>query len=249
MYVKFLITNLVVLFIPGFFKRILLNMLGHKMEKGSKLGFSIVCGNTQLLLKGGASIGHFNLLNCNRFFVGENSRVGHLNIFRGFFHIRCSTKSAIGNCNNFVNGGKGFVFQCPTFTIGSHSNITSTHYLDLTSSIILRRNVVVGGRGTQVWTHGFQHFDNGVERFRVDGGVLIEDGVYLGARVTINPGVIIAKNVSVGAGAIVSKNLVENSMYVSQALRVLEKDKAKFLDNYSQVSIGNAALKAFVRKI
>jgi maltose O-acetyltransferase len=52
--------------------------------------------------------------------------------------------------------------------------------------------------------------------------VIIEDNVWIGARVIILPGVTIGKGSTIGAGAVVSKNIPPYSVAVGNPARVVK---------------------------
>ena len=53
--------------------------------------------------------------------------------------------------------------------------------------------------------------------------IVVEDGCWIGANVTILPGVRIGKGTVVGAGSIVVHNLDENSVYVGNPARKIKQ--------------------------
>ena len=245
---KLLILNFSVIVFPNFMKRVLLNMLGHEIEKGARVGIVLIGERCQLKMSKGALLGSFNILACNMVVLGENAKIGKFNYFKGLFDVNMDTSTAIGNFNQFTNGGALIVKGKTKISLARFSNITSSHYFDLTSEIEIGTNSVVGGKATQFWTHGFQHFQKGEIRYRVDGGISLGDGVYLGARVTINPGVKIEDSVSVGAGAVVAKNLSQECMYVSQPLREIDVSKELFFKKYELVELPNKSILSCKRR-
>lgn len=244
---KFFVQIIAFLF-PRRIKNCILNILGHDIDSSAKLGFFLARSGTKLVAKRGAKIGHFNYFSCDEVYVDSFSNIGIGNVFKGHFSVHLSQSSSVGNFNKFINGGESLVQDMSKFSIDRNSNITSSHYLDMTGSIKIGQNTVVGGRESQFWTHGFQHFNNGKERCRIDGDIIIEDGVYLGSRVTINPSVHISTGVSLGAGAVVSGNLDEKCLYVSQPLRKIPVSEYSFRHRYKRVDLKGRKNHAYVKK-
>ena len=229
---KFIFQNVVTIFMPSILKIKILNLIGHSISRKSKIGPVILGRSTKLSLHEGAFIGGFNLLSCHSLELKQDSFIRRFNTFQGEFTVKLNKQASIGNFNRFVNSSFELEKSKPELKLGVSSNLTSKHYFDMTESIIIGRNTVIGGRGSQFWTHGFQHFNKGTSRFRVDGAIQIGDGVYIGSRVLFNPGVIVSDSVSLGSGAIVSKDLLHPGLYVSQQLRCLEVSEESFLKKY-----------------
>lgn len=229
---KFIFQNVVTIFMPSILKVKILNLMGHSISRKSKIGPVILGKSTKLSLHEGTIIGGFNLFSCYLVELKQDSFIRRFNTFQGVFSVKLDKQASIGNFNRFVNSSRELQVSKSEFKLGVSSNLTSKHYFDMTASIIIGRNTVIGGGGSQFWTHGFQHFNKGKSRFRVDGAIQVGDGVYIGSRVLFNPGVTVSDSVSLGAGAIVSKDLSEPGLYVSQQLRCLEVSEESFLKKY-----------------
>ena len=212
-----------VIFLPSFLLRFWLRFLGHQIGKNSKIGFSIIITDKIELLEN-AKIGHFNFIAIPFFSLDKNSSIKHFNIFKGPFNLLMKEESRIANQNFLTRAKKGITYGESSFELGMNSNITSKHFLDLTKSITIGSNTVLGGRSTQIWTHGYVHKELGSIRLRIDGEVIIGNNVYIGSNCFINPGVTIANAISIGGGTSVATNLLNKGMYVSQKLRFIEQD-------------------------
>lgn len=229
---RFLFHNIVGLFFPRILKIYVLNLFGHSLHKTCKIGVVVLGPNVKLILDEGCQIGHFNYLNCNHFKMLHQARIGSCNFFIGFFSIVMKDYSSLGNFNKFRNGGETTIVNSSRFEIGYKSNITSYHYLDMTCDIVIGSQVVIGGRDSQFWTHGFQHFDNGIVRYRVDGAIFIGDGCYLGSRVVVNPSTKLANSISIGAGASIAGTIINPGLYVPTPLRYIDINKESFENRY-----------------
>lgn len=229
---KLLIQNIISLFLPSFIKIFFLNLIGHTIDKRAKIGPVILGRTVKLNLSKGTSIGAFNIFVCHEVCLKNDTFIRRFNTFQGAFDLLLNKQTAIGNFNRFTNGGRELVSSKSIFSLGEFSNLTSKHYFDLTESIVIGSNTVIGGSSSQFWTHGFQHFNKGQVRHRVDGAITIGDGVYIGSRVLFNPGVKVKDSISIGAGAIISGSLSVPGTYVSQPLRFIEVNERKFYEKY-----------------
>ena len=230
--IKNFIQNLVIWCVPFWFKNVILNALGHCISRRAKIGFIVIRGETRLILSEGSRIGSFNVFSCNTVELQAASFIRRGNSFSGRFNILLGEGASIGNLNRFIRGKGHEGGQVSVFSLGTRANITSGHYFDLTSSIQMGRNTVAGGVFSQFWTHGFRHLNLGDRRIRVDGAIVIGDGVYIGSKVVFNPGVRVASEVAVGSGAVVAKDLLSPGLYVCQRLRHITLDDDNFLARY-----------------
>lgn len=109
--------------------------------------------------------------------------------------------------------------------LGENSLITHKHMIDITDIVTIDNNVVLGGRPSELWTHGFDIYRN-----MITGPITIGNDIYIGSRCTIYQNVYIHDNVVVGASTCVSKNINEKGFYVSNQL--LRKGDVKKYKQY-----------------
>lgn len=201
----------------------LLKLMGHKISMSAKIGMSLVY-SPKLNLGKGAKIGHFNFLKVNQVKLGEKSYIKHFNYLKGPFSLILEDTSGITYQNRIRRSYAPISYGEATLYLGKNSIIVSNHILDITRSIIIGDNSILAGLGTQIWTHGYYHADEGPDRVRIDGEVHIGNNVYVGSRCVFNPGVKIGNAIHIGAGSVVSKDLEKPGMYVGQALRYLDNN-------------------------
>jgi len=219
---RLIIINLTILFIwIPYLRNRMLNALGFELSMQSKIGLSLILCS-KVVLKKQARIASFNLFKCSSVLLGEKCCIGKMNVFQGAFHIRLQHSSHIGNFNLFKNSGLKAIPAVSTFSLGKDANITSSHYVDLSCNVTIGENSVVGGRSSTFWTHGFVHFNKGVDRPIKLADILIKEGAYIGSNCVINPGAIIESDINIGAGSSVSGHLIEPGLYVNSALRYIE---------------------------
>lgn len=172
---------------PSKLKNKLLNLFsGVSINKDSYIGFSYI--------------------DANIITVEKNAKIKHLVRMKGLHSAYLKQGSYIGNHNSFYCnaslGDKG------SFTLGRGSLLVRQNALDLTSNISIGDNVVIGGYGSQFWTHGFDVFRN-----RIQGGIHIADDVYVGSSTIFNLGTKICSYVSIGAGSVVSRTITDSGFY------------------------------------
>lgn len=220
---RLLTSAFVIALLPSILCRPILRLLGHKIGKQAKLGFSLVLTN-HLTLQGTARIGHFNLLFVRRISMRRGAYLGRRNIIHGPISIALAERAAIGNNNKIVRGPLGHVSTGPaSLRLGELSKITSEHRLDCTRSIHIGAFSTIAGTACQLWTHGYVHDDSGPGRYRIDAPIQIENNVYIGSACIINAGVSIKDGVMIGSGTTVASDLTEPGLYVSAPVRALPK--------------------------
>lgn len=96
-------------------------------------------------------------------------------------------------------------------SIGSDCFINSDMLFDLSADINIGNNVVIGGRGTEFWTHSYT-----LDRKITTSEISIGNNIYFGSGCLVNKGVSIASNNTIGAKTVVSKIVdTENNIVVS----------------------------------
>ena len=220
---KSVITGFITLLLPSTVAVVFLRVMGHKMGKNVKIGFSFLKVN-HISIGNDTIIGNFNAFFNERLVLEESVKIGYLNFFKGPFDLMLEDFSAIGNKNYFTRGKKGVTYGNSELKLGTWTKITVGHHLDLTRSILFGEYSILAGIRSQLWTHGYYHAESGKERVRIDGSINIGDNVYVGSGCIINPGVNIANAIHVGSGTVVSKTLTAPGMYVGQGLRHIKKD-------------------------
>lgn len=148
----------------------------------------------------------FSFINVKHLTVAENAKIKHLVKMKGLESVVLKSNSYVGNHNSFYCNAT--IGDNGHFILGVDSELVRQNALDLTSNITIGDNVVIGGYGTQFWTHGFD-----TQRNRLQGEICIADNVYIGSSTIFNLGVSICSDVSVGAGSVVSKHITTSGFY------------------------------------
>ncbi|MCZ8285582.1 MAG: hypothetical protein O9353_09005 [Bacteroidia bacterium] len=202
----------------------LLNVLGHKIHSGSRIGFSFLWVSGKIVLEEGARVGHFNFIKIDHLQIGKEGYIGKYNKITGPVDIILESTAAIGNSNKLYRAPLGVTYGKAILKLGILSKITGNHRIDCTRSITMGNYSILAGHNSQLWTHSYTHDKEGPGRFRVDGEIGIGNNVYIGSMSVINAGVEIADKIVVGSNSSVSKSLLEQGTYVSQPLRFIPFD-------------------------
>jgi len=125
--------------------------------------------------------------------------------------LRCGIRIGDGAC---INGRTGF-FGSGMVEIGRGSwiGLNNSFYTTRLASISIGANCDIGP--DVAFIPGSHAIGSNIRRAGTGkgGDIIIEDGCWIGARVTILGGVRIASGSIVGAGALVNKDVPGNSIY------------------------------------
>jgi acetyltransferase-like isoleucine patch superfamily enzyme len=189
-------------------------LAGYRISYDSRIGwFNFIDVKEAQIIEG--RIGHFNIIRCRTLKMSPGSRIDKFNHVKNPHTITLGKNSIIGTRNHFVGTRPGLTpfKEYENIIIGQETIITVGHLFDLSDTITLGDNITFGGRGTEVWTHGFD-----LNHVKIQAPVIIGDDVYVGSRCMIIQGVEICGHVSLGAGTVVPKSIVEPGFYVSSQL-------------------------------
>lgn len=218
-----LLTAATILCLPSLLVGPVLRLMGHRIGRGCRFGFSLILTDG-LLLKNRVKIGHFNFLGVRSLLMRDDAYIGRTNIVYGPLDVIMGRRSCIGNSNKVTRGVQDLVtVGQAALKLGGLSSITAGHRVDCTTGVRLGNFTTVAGVGSQIWTHGYIHDTQGPGRYRIDGKVDIGNNVYVGSGCIISMGVRIASGAIVGAGVTVARNLDEPGLYVSAAIRQLPR--------------------------
>jgi UDP-3-O-[3-hydroxymyristoyl] glucosamine N-acyltransferase len=221
--------------LPSRLAVLLLRLIGHKVKPRVKIGFSLLLVD-RLYLDENSDIGHFNLVSCRRIVLRQAARIGNMNVVLGPVSVWLGNGSKLGNRNQIRRAKPPVTYGSAMLKMGKVSAITASHIVDCTRSVILGNYSTVAGQGSQIWTHGYYHCAEGIDRFRVDGRICLGNNVYIGSASVITAGVRIANHVIVGSHSSISKDLDRSGLYVSQPLRYMEYNLETILSKLQPVA-------------
>lgn len=209
--------------LPSRLAVVALRCLGHCIASDARIGLSLLLVE-RLVLRRGARVGHGNVVRVRRLVLDHGARIGRGNLLNGPLSILLKSQAEIGNRNKVLRGPIPTVTYGPaTLKLGKNSKITADHRIDCTQSVMLGCDSILAGSGSQLWTHGYVHEPRGGGRYRVDGPIVIGNSVYIGSASIVTTGVRIANDIIVGAGTTVARSLNEPGMYVSAAMRRVDR--------------------------
>ena len=218
-----ILTAVIILCLPSLLVAPVLRLMGHRIGRGCRFGFSLVLADG-ILLKHRVRIGHFNFLKIRSLLMRDDAYIGRMNMVYGPIDVILGKRSCIGNANKITRGAQDVVTvgRC-ALRLGELSSITANHRVDCATDVRLGDFTTVSGIGSQIWTHGYIHDVQGPGRYRIDGKVEIGNNVYIGSGCIISMGVRITSGAIVGAGVTVARNLDKPGLYVSAAIRHLPR--------------------------
>jgi acetyltransferase-like isoleucine patch superfamily enzyme len=168
------------------------------------------------------SIGHFNVFKVQHLNF-TNSKVRSFNIIQLLWMIDLNG-SFLGKGNK-IYGFKSHDLlpekQC-IFKMGKKSELSGKHFFDVTNSITIGDNVVVGGFNSAFWTHGYDFKRN----FKT-GSIKIGNNVFIGSHSSITHAVEIGNNITIGTRSVITKSIVKSGFYAkfNKMIHISKKEK------------------------
>jgi len=174
-------------------------------------------------------IGHLNVFtHIGRLSIGEHTRIGALNIFRGGDEISIGRYCDILRLNEINSIPEPELLDGKAdakFILGDGSMIGASHKIDFTDRVTMGKRVIFGGRNSSIWTHNRQQTEP----------VEIGDYTYLGSEIRIAPGAIIPAKCIVGMGSVVAKRFTREYWLIAgvPAAEIKELDEdGRFLTEH-----------------
>ena len=190
------ILTLLLMPLPRMFKNPLCKFfLNWRIGEGAKIGLSYIDAE-DVVIGAFTRVGHFNhIRNCSSFVLGQRVVLMNGNKFFG---------------SSFSGNGWSNSIQ-----IDNCAYITSGHFFDIGGGILIEKDVVIGGRESQLWSHSIRIVEGRKELIPCQAKV--SSGAYLGSRVILVCSSI-PSNSLVGAGAVISKSFNESPFGSAQLI-------------------------------
>jgi acetyltransferase-like isoleucine patch superfamily enzyme len=150
----------------------------------------------------GVQIG-LSYIDSNNVEIGDNTRIGHFNIFRELRQLKIGENCYLANFNEIFGARQYDETYTSVFEVGNHVNFMSHHFVDTAGTVSIGDKTTIGGRDTHFWSHTILLLDG--ERTMQPTQVCIGQNTYVGARVTL-VGCSIPEGSMVGAGSVVTKS-------------------------------------------
>jgi acetyltransferase-like isoleucine patch superfamily enzyme len=185
---------------PGFLKRPLYRWLfGYKIGKKVRLGFSVIDAGV-CEIGDEVRVGHLNLIvGVGKLTVGDHAHIGYLNVIRGGDEVSVGRYAEILRMNE-INSIPDPIVVNPTdprFHLGDGAVVTAGHKIDFTDRVEIGRRTILGGRNSSLWTHNRQ-------RTRP---ISVGELTYIGSEIRVAPGGVIPSRCIVGIGSVITGRL------------------------------------------
>jgi acetyltransferase-like isoleucine patch superfamily enzyme len=183
--------------LPSFLKRPCYRLFfGYRIGKRVHVGFTIIDA-ASCEIGDDTRIGHLNvIIGVQALTIGDHVRIGHLNIIRGGDEVNLGRYSELLRLNEINSMREPDVVNPvdPRFSLGAGSIVTAGHKIDFTDRVEIGRRAIIGGRNSSVWTHNRQR----------TLPVSIGDFAYVGSEVRVAPGGCIPSRCIIGIGAVIT---------------------------------------------
>jgi acetyltransferase-like isoleucine patch superfamily enzyme len=181
---------------PSFLKRPCYRILfGYRIGRRVRIGVTILDA-ASCEIGDDARIGHLNLIiGVDNLIIGDHVRIGHLNIIRGGDEVVLGRYSELLRLNEINSIPEPEVVNPvdPKFALGPGSVVTTGHKIDFTDRVVIGRRTIIGGRNSSFWTHNRQKTEP----------ITIGDFAYVGSEIRMAPGASIPSRCIVGIGSVV----------------------------------------------
>lgn len=145
----------------------------------------------------------FSYIGAEQVTLGSGARIGHFNIVRNISTLEFGQRAYIKDFNHIFGCTPVGMHGERSFHLGDDGHIMSRHFFEVGGAITIGKNTLIGGRGTQIYTHSLVARD-GFDAWKV-GEMVIGDGAKVFASAIlvhchIPPGAIVT------AGAVLTKS-------------------------------------------
>lgn len=165
-------------------------------------------------------------------YFGKNSRILSMRSLVGGEFISIGDNTLIGTQAVITAWGTHGVYKfCPSINIGNNVSIGNDCHITSINNILICDNVLMGMKVTITDnSHGSNKFEELIiapvnRKLYSSGPIIIEEGVWIGDKVTILPNTRIGKNSIIGANAVVTGDIPSNSIAVGIPAKVIKTIK------------------------
>ncbi|MDG1475860.1 MAG: hypothetical protein P8Q14_01815 [Vicingaceae bacterium] len=187
-------------------------LLSYKIDYKSKIGcFNVI--NSKNVKISNATIGRFNYIKADHIEMDASSSINKFNRVKNLHTLRLGERSRIFD-RNFIAGSpeevgvEGFDFKEQNVVLGKDTAVNRGNFFDVVRSIIIGDNVVFGGFGAEIWTHGFE-----TDRTMLVGAVEFGNDIFIGSKCIFTKSVKVVDGATVGPGSVVYKSITEKGVY------------------------------------
>ncbi|UTW67157.1 hypothetical protein KFE94_03295 [bacterium SCSIO 12643] len=214
-----LLISVIIAFIPFNKVRIFLyrGLLGFEVDYNSHIGMLNIFRCSQVKISN-ARIGYLNYINVEELILSNGSSIFKLNRLKSLNRVVLGVNSVITS-KNFLGGPKkglafaGMSFKDQNVIIGEGSSILRSNYFDVVRKIKIGNNVVFGGNGSEIWTHGFD-----TKRNMLVGTVEFGNNIFIGSNCVFTKSIVVCDEVSIGPLSTVYKSISVAGVYSTHKL-------------------------------
>jgi acetyltransferase-like isoleucine patch superfamily enzyme len=187
-------------------------LLGYKIDYKSKVGcFNII--NSKSVKISNAIIGRFNYIKSDYIEMEASSNINKFNRVKNLHTLKLGERSRIFD-RNFIGGSpngigvEGFDFKEQKVILGKDTAVNRGNFFDVVRSITIGDNVVFGGFGAEIWTHGFE-----TDRTMLVGAVEFGNDIFIGSKCVFTKSVKVVDGVTIGPASVIYKSISEKGVY------------------------------------
>lgn len=158
--------------------------------------------------------------------IGENCAILTNSILRNGNEVDIGNRSSISSYCQIFPREEGYDGK---LIMGEKSNIGDNTMIDTSNDVIIGNEVAIGPYDI-IYTHDHDYKSTSFAAWKggvITGQVIVKDGAWVGARVTLLPGVTIGKRAIVAAGSVVTKNVEDGDIVAGVPAKSLLKNKVK----------------------
>jgi len=157
--------------------------------------------------------------------IGDNCSILTNAVLRNGKGVKMAKQSSVSSYCQIFPREPGYDGQ---FILGEGSNIGDFTTIDTSHDVIIGKEVALGPYDI-IYTHDHDYKSDSFAAWKggvVTGKVIIEDGAWVGARVTILPDVTIGERAIIAAGSVVTKNVAPGDIVGGIPAKSLLKKKS-----------------------
>jgi acetyltransferase-like isoleucine patch superfamily enzyme len=150
----------------------------------------------------------FAFIDVDQLIMDKSARIAHFNRIQGLHRLELGERSEIKHSNTIVISRH--LNRKSVMSIGSRSIVTRNHFFDLTGNISIGSDTVIGGIGSQFWTHSFD-----TKRTMHIGHIEIGNNCFIGSSVRFSPGSGISDHCIVGIGSVLTRFYTDTHVLIA----------------------------------
>ncbi|UOB19419.1 acyltransferase [Abyssalbus ytuae] len=194
---------------------------GYKISYDSKIGFlNVLCATKFTADK--VTIGNFNFIHGKEVELMKGVLINKFNRIKNINRLLLKEKAIIYSWN-FVSGipekskHTSLIFDNQNLTLGKESSLLRKNYVDLVNEVVIGDNVVFGGNGSEIWTHGFD-----IYRTMLVGRVTFGNNIFIGSGCIFTKGINVSDETIIAPGSIIYKSITEKGIYSTHEIRKIK---------------------------